>query len=331
MLDLLVFGSVLIPPSTFWPAIFLGYLIPPIMVLTILIGVYLIIRYRKLKHVVFGLALILVTTPFWGITYKFSTSNDTNQDAISLLSYNVKLFREPSVYTQFSMDMIEMVVNDSSSIKCLQEFSTNSRWAVLDVTKQIEKTGYYSHIHKATHEKYGDHDPGMAIFSKYPILNRGTVLDKDGVNTVIYADISIDNDTLRVYNVHLTSYRMDFTKKSFLQKIPAVLYQVKSAVNEHTNEIDQLLGHLKECEYPFIISGDFNESPYSYNYFQLSELQNAFENKGNGFGFTMIKPPLFLRIDNTFYSREVNLEYFTVDYSMDISDHYPTRSFFSLK
>ena len=231
------------------------------------------------------------------------------------------------------MEMIEWMVEDTSHIKCIQEFSTNSRWPELDIKGQIEAKGYYSFTYQAKEEIYGDHNPGMAIFSKSPIINGGIVNKLPSrMNAIIYTDILMNDDTIRIYNVHLSSYHLENINSlsTYYSRIWNKIKRMKDVVNEHTSEIIQLKSHIEKCEVPYVVTGDFNESPYSYNYNSLNYLQNAFESKGNGFGFTMIKPPFFLRIDNMFFSDSFELQSFDVDYSMNISDHYPIRSSFKI-
>jgi len=276
------------------------------------------------------LILVLITVPFWSRTYQVFNENEEG-GSISLLSYNAKLFRAPGTYGKFSMESIKWVVDDTSSIKCIQEYSTNAKWPSLDVTEQIEQKGYESHIYNAN-LKGADHNPGMATFSKYPIIDRGILKKSNqGPYAIIFSDIVIGMDTLRVYNVHLTSYNWGVAKKEhFIKKPTLVLKEVTQTVLEHSKEIAVLENHATKCPYPYLIAGDFNESPFSYNYQSLNYLNNAFEERGKGFGFTVIKLPLLLRIDHMFYDDEIHLKSFDVDYDMDVSDHYPITGSFTL-
>jgi hypothetical protein len=51
---------------------------------------------------------------------------------------------------------------------------------------------------------------GIATFSRFPILKKGTVeLENSKNNTCIFTDISVPgNDTFRVYNMHLQSIHL---------------------------------------------------------------------------------------------------------------------------
>ena len=59
----------------------------------------------------------------------------------------------------------------------------------------------------------------MAIYSKYPQIDKGTVSIKGERvnNTCIYSDMIIKSDTIRVYNVHLASNWFKNSDYSFFQ------------------------------------------------------------------------------------------------------------------
>ena len=73
--------------------------------------------------------------------------------------------------------------------------------------------------------------------------------------------------------------------------------------------------------------GDFNETPYSYNYFRLRKhFGNSFEDAGNGFGFSLNSKLFFLRIDHHFFSKGITPIKYRVDRTQPLSDHFPTRA-----
>ncbi len=335
IVNCMILGSILIPPNLFAPAIFLGYLIPPLGLLDLGVAIVLVFKKRSLKSILFATMLVGLTTPFWNRTYQFSLRSDPRVERLSLLSYNTKLFRAPGVYNKFSRKLIDWVVNDSSTIKCIQEFSSNDKWPGLDITEQIKANGYFAHIYSNNLLKFGEHNPGLAIFSKYPIVSKGSLNAdiNEGYHGIIYADLAIDNDTFRIYNVHLQSYKIPFNDEigMSIHQILNALRRVKFTVLDHSRDLVDLINHSEKCPHPYLIVGDFNESPYSYNYGLLSRLSNAFEKKGRGFGFTVIKPPLFLRIDNIYCSEGIYLDSFEVDTQIEFSDHYPIRTSFSLE
>ena len=88
------------------------------------------------------------------------------------------------------MEMIQWTVHNPCDIKCLQEYSTNSRWPDLDVTTQFEKQGYHGFTFKSKMKK-NEHSNGMAIFSKY-----SAVLEADGSPMTVHTALTLINRML---------------------------------------------------------------------------------------------------------------------------------------
>ena len=82
---------------------------------------------------------------------------------------------------------------------------------------------------------------------------------------------------------------------------------------------------MKNCPYPIIICGDFNDTPLSFSYHTLAnELIDSFEKAGRGIGNSHTKIP-FLRIDYILHDSFFK----TVKYNKHreaLSDHYPISS-----
>ena len=84
--------------------------------------------------------------------------------------------------------------------------------------------------------------------------------------------------------------------------------------------------HMNNCDIPFVIAGDFNDTPASYAVTKITDsLNNAFLKKGSGLGRTYNgKFPNF-QID--YIATTKNIE--VVNYHIveaKLSDHFPVRS-----
>lgn len=258
--------------------------------------------------------------------------SDTKKSDFGVLSFNSKLFRKEDTYDHFSQEMIDWVVNDSSAVKCIQEFCTNPTWPGLDIYGSIKNKGYYGY----SFESKVIHNSGLAIFSKYSIVNSGTLFKREHtVNNIIFADIKIKEDTVRIYNCHLSSMSIILDEYKSLDesksKFTKLIRKLKHGGISRSLEIDALLDHADTSPHPVLICGDFNEIPYSYNYFKFKQhYLNSFEEAGRGFGFTLNNALFFLRIDHQFYSNGLKANRYVVDRSMKISDHFATRAWYHI-
>ncbi len=319
------YASVFIPPDDFWPAVFLSYAIPVFMITNCILFV---VTIRRSELRILPAIGALAGLAFLPVSVSVHSAPD-NERGFSVLSLNAKFFRKAKTYHEFSGEMIQWAVKDTSAIKCFQEYSTNSQWEPLDVTGQMVRSGYKGYAVKIL--KGQDHNLGLAIFTKFDVLDSGVVWeDETSSNGTIYADLKAGKDTMRVYNVHLRSMSLDIyqykSPEYYGYKVKKLGSKLMYGARTRSEQIDELIRHASACPYPFLICGDFNETPYSYNYFKLrSKFSNAFEKAGHGFGFTVNGTLFFLRIDHHFFGNGIKALDFSVDRTMKISDHFATR------
>jgi endonuclease/exonuclease/phosphatase family metal-dependent hydrolase len=226
-------------------------------------------------------------------------------------------------------------MNDSSNIKCIQEFKSSIKNTEMGFSKLMERKGYekYSFIFQNSN----GNQYGIATFSRYPIISTGNLLfNRDSKNNCIYTDIVVADDTIRIYNVHLSSMSIPKLNKSYLRKygtyLKTVIQKLKEGAIKHADEINLLISHTSQSPYKFIICGDFNEIPYSYNYFKLRKhYNNSFEEAGAGFGFSFNSRRLFfLRIDHHFVSKGIRPVLYRIDHNVRKSGHFPTRGIYEI-
>lgn len=331
LLSLLFYSSYYIPASAF-P--FSSLFAPAILIVLCINSLLLVLTsVRKKKWWVYPATSLLFGFGFILETFAFNSTSDKPND-LSILGYNVKSFREHKRYDRFSKELIEWAVSDSSQIKCFQEYSTNRRWKALDITGKLREKGYFAHQHKAKME--GDHSPGMATFSKFPILHRGTVWENmSKPNACIYTDILIHTDTIRIYNIHLESMQLELYRlkrpSELISTCSDIISRLYFGSKRHEEQIKLTSEHCMSSPHPFIIIGDFNETPYSSNYRLLDNLfHSSFHQAGNGFDFTLNNPLFFLRIDHQFSGPGMEATYYEVDRKARVSDHFPTRARYRL-
>ncbi|PRY88436.1 endonuclease/exonuclease/phosphatase family protein [Mongoliibacter ruber] len=336
IISLILFYSVYISPE-FFPYVGLVTLtIPVLLVINAILFFSLLLAKRRLA--LLPLIALALGWKFVGVTFQIPADHpSTSQESLSVLSYNVALFSfirdnntEPN-----TQNIIKWVQENNSDIKCFQEFyqdfSTPSRNAI----KLLGSEMGYEHTYQVIEGNPKNKSYGMAIFSKYPIVNEGRVFDTKRNNGVIFADVKVNKDTIRIYNAHLESMsirsetlnNLDGIKENYRE----TLGKLKRGQFTRATQLGILEEHMKNSPYVNILMGDFNDVPYSYTYFTLRKImENAFESAGSGFGFTYNKVLFFLRIDNIFYEKPLKAINFKTHKEVDYSDHYPISATFEL-
>ncbi|MEM8966773.1 MAG: endonuclease/exonuclease/phosphatase family protein [Bacteroidota bacterium] len=335
LFTLLAYVSPYISPARAWLTGFLSLTIPGLLLLHAFLLTYYIVQRKKW----YMYSLVALALGYQYLLASFSVSNPANPtpETFSVLSYNVRVFNTYA-YLQNENEpgkaMIDWLVSDTAHIKCLQEYYNNSRSAIFNTTAQLKSSGTYNtYIQPNLVNRIGA-EFGLAIFSRYPVLQRGVIALPDSSHFGIYADLKIRQDTVRVYNVHLQSMSIDERNLSNFEGVknnyPSVFQKLKQGFMGRAGQIDHLVTHLQASPYPVIVCGDFNDLPYSYTYFSMRRnLLNAFERAGNGLGFSYNGRLFFLRIDNQFYSKTLYAHQYQTIREVTYSDHFPVRTVYS--
>ncbi len=264
---------------------------------------------------------------------------------LNVLSYNVRIFNtyahlHDKKHTN-SKNMIRWVAQNPADVYCLQEFYNEPQSQIYNsVQKIVKKYGKHYFISNTLINRVNGQF-GMAIISKYPILNKGTIkFEKLTQNHAMFADLKVNRDTVRVYNFHLQSMSIEerdlintYREQSLFGKdLRKVLSRLKGGFIKRSYQVNTLYDHLKESPYPVIVCGDLNDVPYSYTYQKLNRtLINAQTTAGSGIGGTYNGILPFLRIDNQFFSPDLEVHNFKVHREITFSDHFPLSATYIIK
>ncbi|UJP63368.1 endonuclease/exonuclease/phosphatase family protein [Mongoliitalea daihaiensis] len=333
LVSLALFYSVYISPEYF-PYIGLLTLTNPLL-LCINAFIFISLVFAKRKLAILPFIALIAGWKYVGTTFQYNIPTPI-EDRISVLSYNVHMFNyhhQKSSATLNSENLVKWIQDNPSDIKCFQEFYQDFTTPSKNHLKQLATEAGYEYSYQINEGNVKKRSYGMAILSKYPIVNDGKVFENRRNNGVIFADIKIDKDTIRVYNAHLESMSIDKDNLNNLEGIKEnyreTLRKLKNGQVIRASQLDILKEHMDNCPYPTILVGDFNDVPYSYTYFFLRKnLDNAFEKAGRGFGFTYNRVLFFLRIDNIFFDPSFQISDFKTHREVDYSDHYPISATF---
>ena len=329
-------------PEEQWIFGFIGYSIPFLLFIHVLLLLYWLFR-RSWKLFIPVIAL-LAGWQHVGSTFQLNLLGQNEAAGIKVINYNVRVFNVyehlENVNPKAAEAMIAWLIEQQADILCLQEFYNDKSSPRFNAKEQLQENGYpYSYFFDEKRNSAGAAF-GLAIFSKFPIVNKEVIpFNNPEKNRAIFVDFLYSNDTFRVYNVHLHSMKLrldelaqEEKEKEMLDKIKENFYRMRSGFKGRANEVDILKEKMQQSPYPAILAGDFNDLPYSYTYLSFSEfLNNSFEEKGQGFGITYKNIPGFIRIDNQFSSKELEVTSHNVFSDINYSDHYPVAATYDLQ
>lgn len=319
--------SVFISPEKTWiPALF-GMAYPYFLVVNIVFIILWIII--KPKFTLISILAILAGFNHIGNYLQFSGEKSLDK-GIRITSYNVKYFMGNTQFPnkENADHILNFLRQDNADIICLQEVRLNKR-QIFDIKNT--KLPQVSHLQLA-HSSYAG---GQLTMTRFPILNMGEIRFKNSGNMIIYTDILIDTDTIRVYNCHLQSYRLreaeinaidsiDFNNQpKTKEKMVELSLKFKDALVKRAEQAATLREYINKSPYQVIVCGDFNDTPISFTYRTVKgDLEDSFTQSGKGTANTYNgKLPSF-RIDYILYSPAFTSYNFKVS-NLNHSDHFP--------
>lgn len=342
---LLSYLSTYISPEDFvWLAYF-GMAFPFLLLVNTLLIVYWIIKKSKM----FIYTLALLSIGFGYITRTIQINPKTlfvqpDQNHIKILSYNVRLFDKYNWIKELGTDnkIMDFLKREKPSIACFQEYYSkkDSNESIDEKIKNSINTSY-SFI--AFNQKNGMKlNTGIAIYSRYPIINKGFIKFKKEKTIGIYADIHIKNDTLRIYNCHLASVHLGYkdyqvldslgnnTNEKNLKEVGGIFKKLNNAFKLRSRQVHIISEHIKNSPYKAIVCGDFNDTPVSYAYDKMrGNMNDSFTQSGFGIGNTFVRNLSAFRIDYIFTSKKIKTTGFKTT-KVKLSDHYPISCYISL-
>jgi len=283
----------------------------------------------------FLLSLIVILLGFNNLkNYIQINGKNSSKKGIVICSYNVRNFagktygeksREKNAVSIYSY-----LKKKNPDIICLQETNTSTMNKVFQPSL-VNSKELGSEIYSTKLEINGD----PVIYSKFPVINEKKIHFKGTRNMISYADIAMNEDTVRIFNCHLQSYRLtnsdisefnDFPFEDNKKDIKEILFfnnKLEQAFVRRAEHADSLKAYIKKCPYPVIVCGDFNDTPVSYVYHTISkELKDTFVESGSGISNTYLGDLPSFRIDYIFHSKEFSGYNFSRD-KVNYSDHYP--------
>lgn len=298
----------------------LSLTMPFLIIVNLLFVVYWLLNVKK--ELLLSLIVLLIGFQHVISLYKFSGSKQVDAaDNIAVMNYNVRLFNVfkwiPDINA--GKEISQFIAEKQPDIISMQDYRPD---------KALALKGYY----KFESISGGKIVNGQAIFSKFPIINKGTIKFPNTFNNAIFADVVKGKDTIRIYNVHLQSFKIDVSTDPLKTETSENLFKrVGKTFSLQQAQTELFLDHKAKCNYKVIICGDFNNTAYSYVYKEIrAGMKDAFVEAGNGFGRSFDFKFFPVRIDYIMVDDHFEINSFKT-FDVKLSDHFPIMSRVKIK
>jgi len=302
-------------PAQWWFFGFLGLIFPYILTLLLLFGLYWVIKRSR-----WALLVVLCIAVSWksiraafALNLRHDFEMQKAPGALRVMTWNVRYFISPdekiirSGISEDHQKIFDLIGTYNPDILTMQEFITADSGLYANNVKIIEtELGFKYHFFlpmgdKSAARRKRPERRGIIIFSKYPIVHREEVDLPLGLGTteaVIFADIAVNQDTIRVFAGHMQSFgfmRQDYENihkiktdaDERLDASKSVARKMRRAFQYRGKQADRILEVMEDSKYPEIFCADLNDVPNSYTYFTIKgNKKDAFIEKGWGFGKT---------------------------------------------
>lgn len=344
---LFIFGLIcsylapVVSPEKFVYFTVFGLAFPFLLIPNIAFFIYWLVLRKKQ----FFFSMLVLIAGYYHISRFFQFtffSQEIPENSIKVMSYNVRLF---DLYNwtenkKTRNQILDFLKAEDPDVICFQEYfyTSGNHFDTRDTILEILGTQhYYEYFTKSVTEpksQGGKSNFGSAIYSKFPIINKGVILfENDPTNNCLYTDIVAQKDTFRIFNAHLGSIRFQGADYEYLggngtpqyfeqkEKEQKILSRLALGFKKRVSQSEEVLQNVGESPYPTIVCADMNDTPISYTYGQFSkQLTDAFIFSGNGVGGTYVGSYPFLRIDYIWHDESLKSGKF-VTHQHELSDH----------
>lgn len=310
------------PPKNFSILSVLSLTVPFLIVLNVMFALYWLLKIKL--QMILSISVVVIGYFYLGSLYRFSSSSaiDDTKANLSIMSYNVRLF---NIYewipdTDTALEISKFVAEQQPDVLCLQEYHPNNKSADFSSFK-------YNYIQLAGERK----QLGQAIYSKFPIIDKGSIRFPNTTNNAIYVDIVKNEDTIRIYNIHLQSLKINTEVEALKKQDSERLFKsIGKSFAIQQDQTELFLEHKSKSPYNMIITGDLNNTASSYVYRMIKgDLNDTFREAGSGFGKTFNFKFFPVRIDFIFADDGFEINAFKT-FNEEYSDHFPIMTRVSL-
>ena len=330
--------------TTFW---FFGLLTLASLYFFLFLMLFIVFwLFANFKYILISLITFAIAWKPLAQIIKFNQGEDFKvaklPNSIRVMSWNVEHFDilEHKTHPERKQEMLDLINKYSPDVACFQEMvggdldSTAINF-VPRIAKQL-KYQYYYYSYDKRDDFDSKHHYGIITFSRFPIIQKYTYSPPElNYNSIFQStDIAANNDTFRVFNIHLQSLKFSDISRQYIddptlkgrvdiEKSKNIISKFKTGFAKRKLQSETVKKSMNESPYKVILCGDFNDVPNSYAYNTIGKgLKNAYAEKGSGIGRTFSSISPTLRIDNIFVDDKLMVEQF-VRIKKKLSDHFP--------
>lgn len=278
LLATLLLLSYLLPyisPNSIAVFAILSLLVPILIFINVAFALFWLLKLKK--QLLVSTLILCIGWYFTPPLYKLTNIGSSLNDDLKVMSYNVRMFNHWKWINEENIPqkINEFVMEKSPDVLLFQEY-------------YILEKQQFSYPYKYVKTKNNKAKIGLAIYSKFPIINKGSLNLKNTSNNIIFVDIIRKKDTVRVYNLHLQSLELKTDKENFGEEnSQKLIARLEEGFKKQAAQTKVFLEHEKKWKGKKIVAGDFNNTSYSWVYNQISKnKKDTFIEAGEGFGKT---------------------------------------------
>lgn len=329
----IVFIGRFVSPEKLWYFPLLGLVTPIIYIVLVLSMLYWIIRWKWGAVTITGI-FVLIGLFHVPLYYKLDLTKQYGEpvydrSCIKILTFNARSCRSDS-NMRTADEVVTLIRSLNPDIICFQEFPLDNATRQKIVGKLNGYNTGGSHI--------PDRGASLECFSKYRM---GNVRDIGiaGTGSAMSADLYINDDTVRIYNIHLQTTSVTAGDNEYIshggfiadstrdRRFAQIARRLRNNYSLRARQAETIHDDIAACGIPVIMCGDFNDVPVSYACRKASRgLDDTFSRKGRNYAHTFRGFFNALRIDYIFVSPRFETVSYEVIPTGEISDHYPVMA-----
>lgn len=293
----LAYISPYVDPNDFWPLAFFGLT----FMAWLAANAFLLVFWLILKKKFWMYNLLILLVGIFSIPRALQLGNPAQSEGdLKVLFFNTEVLQVYSNGNTSEELNNYLVSNDFDFVALVEWFDKKGVISTKDYPfQQFVKL-------QSARNRY---DYGLKVASKHKILHwervdYGHVSD----NMTAFFDVEVGEEVIRFVTTHLQSNSLGandyhkFLEFSFDEESKEhaknTVRTLRWCMSRRSIQTRKILEIIEDSPYPVIIMGDFNDTPHSFAYQQLSKgRKDCFMEKGSWTGATFLEPFPLLRID----------------------------------